>query len=173
DIEEMKESVDALIELVERPKAEEYRDLFWVIKGRAPLIARFAAENQTVEREILSCSELDKMLYKNMRIIKGRVAEGVKVKFITPFDKKNAAVYRAWIDAGVQIRVFDTVKFGLLPRIAIFDGKKGRLTVGIPEVRNEEDYITLWTESKAFSVMLRNQFMHMWRSAKPIQKYLD
>ena len=37
------------------------------------------------------------------------------------------------------------------------------------EVKNEEEYITFWTESKAFSNMLRTQFMHMWKHSKPIE----
>jgi sugar-specific transcriptional regulator TrmB len=172
EIKEMDGAINNLIRLVEQPKNAEYKDLFWVIKGRKAIIEKLAVEDEIVKEEILSCSELNKIIYKNIRIIKEKTKSGVKVKFITPFDKKNIEVYNAWIDAGVEIRIFDEKKFGaLLPRMTILDKKTGRITIGIPEVKNEEEYITLWTESRAFCNMLRNQFMNMWKKSIPINKF--
>jgi sugar-specific transcriptional regulator TrmB len=173
EVEELKSSVDSLIKLVEQPKTTEFKDLFWVLKGQNAMIDKFAQENSKATKEILSCSVLDKMLYRNMRIIKKATERGVKTRFITLFDKKNIKVYHAWMDAGVEIRILDAKRFGqLLPRIGIMDSNRARLTVGKPEVQKAEDYITLWTESKAFALMLRSQFMNMWKNSCPIDRYL-
>ncbi|MFC1723208.1 TrmB family transcriptional regulator [Nanoarchaeota archaeon] len=172
EIKDMADSMNSLIKKIETPRGTEYKDLFWVIKGRKPLIEKFTIENQKAEKEIFSCSELNKMLYKNMRIIKERTERGVKVRFITLFDKRNMKYYRAWLRVGAKIRVFDEEKLGLLPRITVQDGVLGRITVGLPEVKKEEEYVTLWTDSIAFCNMLRNQFMHMWKSSQPIEKLM-
>ncbi len=174
EIKHMDNAVNDLIRIVEQPKNLEYKDLFWVIKGRKAIIEKLAIEDEIVREEILSCSELNKIIYKNIRIIKEKTKKGVKVKFITPFDKRNIDVYNAWIDAGVEIRIFDEKKFGtLLPRMTILDKTKGRITIGIPEVKNEEEYVTLWTESRAFCNMLRNQFNNMWKQSIPIDTYIN
>ncbi|MGV8085997.1 MAG: TrmB family transcriptional regulator [Candidatus Woesearchaeota archaeon] len=174
EIKEMDNSINNLIKLIEQPINSEYKDLFWVIKGRKAIIEKLAIEDEKVKEEIFSCSELNNMIYKNMRIIKEKTKKGVKVKFITPFDKKNIAIYNAWIDAGVEIRIFDEKKFGtLLPRMTVLDKKQCRITIGIPEVKNEEEYITLWTESKAFCNMIRCQFINMWKKSIPINKYIN
>jgi len=172
-VQELDKSVVSLIKLIEMPKSQEFKDLFWVMKGRKTLIDRFNVENAKVEKEMLGCSNLNVMLYRNMRTVKEKVKQGAKFKFITPFDKKNIPVYKAWLRTGSKLRIFNEKKFGpLLPRFAIFDLKKARLSVGMPEVEKEEDHITLWTESKAFCVMLRHQFLHMWRCSEPIEKYI-
>lgn len=172
-LDDMHESVDSIIKLVEQPKTKAFKDIFWVIQGRRAIIEKLREENKKHHKEILSCSVLDRMLYKNIAVIEQAVKRGAKVKFIAKFDKKNTNVYKAWMKAGAEIRVFNTKKFGpLIPRISIFDGESARVTVGRPEVLTEEEYITLWTESKAFANMLRNQFMTMWRQCEPIEKHV-
>ena len=46
-----------------------------------------------------------------------------------------------------------------------------RLTIGIPEVKNEDDYITLWTESVVFSEMIRDQFYSMLKKSKTFKEF--
>lgn len=105
--------------------------------------------------------------------MKEAVDRRVKVKMICTFDKNKISSYEAWLKTGARIRVFNENLFGpLLPRITIFDGGNARLTIGKPEVKEEKDYITLWTESKAFSQMLKNHFMNMWKNSKPIERYI-
>jgi len=162
-----------LVKLIEQPKTTEFKDLFWVIKSKKAIQDKLAVESNKAEKEILSCNRLTKMLYKNIRTMKETVDNGVKVKMICTFEKDRIPIYRAWIRAGVQLRVFNEKKFGpLLPRMSVNDGKIARLTIGRPEVSKDEDYITLWTESKAFAQMIRNHFLNMWKSCEPIEKYL-
>lgn len=105
--------------------------------------------------------------------MKGATQRGVKVKVICTFDKSKIHSYKAWLSTGTEIRVFNHEKFGpLLPRLTVFDCNYARLTIGAPEVQSHEEYITLWTESKAFAQMLRSHFYNMWKQSKPIGKYL-
>lgn len=101
------------------------------------------------------------------------VEHGVSVKMICTFDEKRIKVYREWVKTGAKIRVFNHEKFGAnLPRITIFDGNVARMTTGFPEVKSEDDFLTLWTESSVFATMLKSHFMNMWKNSKPIEYYL-
>ena len=171
DFEEMSSSVDSLINLIEQPKSEDFNDLFWVLRGKKVLMDKFAIENSKCSKEIFSCSVLNKIPYKNIRVISEKVKEGVSVRFITSWDERNIRVYDAWIKAGVEIRIYDSEKFGSLPRLTVLDKSKARLTIGFPEITNESDYLTFWTESLTFSNMIRNQFLHLWDNSKPISSF--
>lgn len=169
DAQEITNSVNELIKMVEQPKNSEFKDLFIVIKGKKAIEEKLAISNTKVKKEIFSCNNLSKILYKNIRAIEDAVKRGVKVKMICDFDEKNVESYKEWLSTGADIRVFNKKMFGpLLPRITILDGSIARLTIGSPEVKNEEEYITLWTESRAFSQMLRNHFLNMWKNSKPL-----
>lgn len=173
EIKELNESVDLLIKLSEQPKIAEFKDLFWIIKSKKAIEEKLALQNTKTRKEILGCNKLSNILYKNIRTMKEAVDKGVSVKMICTFDKDKTEIYKEWLKTGAKIRVFNNKMFGpLLPRITIFDGEIARLTIGKPEVSNEKDYLTLWTESKAFSQMLKNHFMTMWKNSEPIEKYL-
>lgn len=172
EIQDMNNAADQLIKIVQQPKSNEFKDLFWVIKGKKSIEEKLAIQNTKVQQELLSCNRLSKILYKNIRTMREAASRGVRVKMICTFDPNKISSYKAWVKTGAQIRVFNEKMFGpLLPRISIFDGSSARLTIGKPEVRREEDYITLWTESKAFAQMLRSQFMYMWKNSKPLKGY--
>jgi sugar-specific transcriptional regulator TrmB len=172
EIKEMNNSLNEMAKIIEQPK-QEFRDLFWVIKGQKAIQEKLAVENNKVQKEILACNRLSKILYKNLREMEQSIKRGVKVKMICTFDKSKILVYKEWLKTGAEIRVFNEKMFGpLLPRMSVFDGTIARLTIGKPEVNNEDDYITLWTESKAFAQMLRNHFFNMWKNSKPIEKYM-
>ncbi len=171
EIKELNESVDLLIKLAEQPKTAEFKDLFWIIKGKKAIEEKLSLQNMKVKREIVGCNQLSKVLYKNLKTMKEAVDRGVTIKLICTFDKEKISIYKEWMKTGAKIRVFNQKQFGpLLPRITVFDGEIARLTVGKPEVIKEEDYLTLWTESKAFSQMLKKHFMSMWKHSKPLEK---
>ena len=169
----LNQSVHSLIKMVEQPKIVEFKDFFWVIKGKKAIEQKLAIQNTNTKREILSCNRLSKIIYKNIRTMKESIDRGVNVKMICTFEKDKINSYRSWLSSGARIRVFNEKKFGpLLPRISVMDGEIARMTIGRPEVEKEEDYLTLWTESKAFAQMLKNHFMNMWKHSDPIEKYL-
>jgi len=147
--------------------------LFWVIKGQKSIQEKLAIENEKVQKEILACNKLSSILWKNIKTMREGIKRGVKVKMICTFDKSKIPVYKEWLKTGAEIRVFNEKMFGpLLPRMSVFDGKIARVTIGKPEVKNEEEYITLWTESRAFSQMLKNHFMNMWKNSKSIKEHM-
>ena len=171
EVQDINNSVDLLIKTLNQPKKTDFKDLFWVIKGKKAIEERLSIQNSKTEKEILSCNNLSKVLYKNIRTMEKAIKRGVKVKMICTFDKNKISSYKEWISTGAKIRVFNEKLFGpLLPRISIFDGEIARLTVGSPEVKKEEDFITLWTESKAFAQMLKNHFRNMWDNSEPIER---
>jgi sugar-specific transcriptional regulator TrmB len=170
EVKDLNNSINDFIKLVENPKSSEFKDLFWIIKGKKAIEEKLALHNTKVKKEILACNNLSKPLYSNLRTMREGIKRGMKVKMICSFDKKRTHIYKEWMKVGVSLRVFNKAKFGpLLPRITIFDGETARLTIGEPEVKQEKDYITLWTESKVFAQMLRNHFMNMWLQCKPLK----
>jgi len=173
DAEDINNSIKSLFKLINQPKASEFKEMFWIIKGKKAIEEKLAIQNTKVKKEILSCNNLSKTLYKNIRTMKKAVERGIKVKMICTFEKNKIKTYKEWLDTGAKIRVFDNKLFGpLLPRISILDNEIARLTIGEPEVKKEEDYITLWSKSKAFSQMLKNHFMNVWKNSESIEKYM-
>jgi sugar-specific transcriptional regulator TrmB len=73
EIEELNTSVNNLIKLIEQPKLNEYKELFWIIKGKKAIENKLAIQNTKAEKEILSCNKLSKVLYKNIKTMKQAV----------------------------------------------------------------------------------------------------
>ena len=133
-----------------------------------------AVENKKTQKEILTCASITKIFYKNIQTMKECVKRGVTFRLICNFNTKYLNSYKEYLKTGIEIRVLNQKKFGTaLPRMSIYDKEKARLTIGQPEVKNREEYITLWTESKVFSKMLRNHFMNMWKQCTPVEKYIN
>lgn len=167
-------SVKEIIETIKQPKSKEYKDMFWVIKSQKAITDKMASEMAKAQQEILGSATFSKPFYRNIRELQKAIKRGVKVKFISTFKKERIPVYKEYINIGVEMRIFNEKKFGpLMPRTGIYDKSKARLTIGNPEIKNQDDYITIWSESKTFSNTIRNQFFHMWQHAKPIEKYLE
>jgi len=173
EVKELQGTAESIIKLVSSPKSNEFKELFLIIKGQKAIQEKFAVQNTKAEREILACNRLSKILYKNIRTLKQTVKRGVKVKIICTFEKSKIGSYKAWMSTGAEIRVFNKKEFGpLLPRINVCDGKIAAITIGEPEVKRKEDYLAIWTESRAFANLLKLQFMNMWKKCDPIKKYL-
>ena len=166
EIESMKEAADKLVEEMNSSKKDEFNDLFWVIKGRRPLLDRFVNTNKAASKEIFSVSDLSTYNINILKTINLAVKKGVKVRFITNYKKGHDESYKKWIETGAEIRFINLEN---IPRISVIDKKIARMTVGFPEVKKEEDYVTLWTESLVFSEMIRNQFLSMWKKAKQLK----
>ena len=172
ELNEAMNGVDEIIKLVSLPKMHEQRELFWIIKGQKAISDKMALESLHVKEEILTCNNLGKLLYQNIRAVKDAVRRGVIVKVICSFDMRRKHIYQEWIRAGAQIRIYPE-KFGaFVPRMTVYDEVRARFTIGRPEIRDSKDYITLWTESKAFSTMIRQHFLILWKQSRQIEKYL-
>jgi len=172
EVNDLQSSVKDFIKVISQPKVSEFKDFFWVLKGKKAIEEKLVEQSDKSVSEIVGCNTFSKILHSNIRSLKDSVDRGISVKFLSTFEKKRIPIYKKYLETGIKIRVFDTTIFGpLIPRINVFDGSVARLTIGAPEVQREEDYLTLWTESKAFAQMLKNHFMTMWKKAKPIESY--
>ncbi len=166
-------SVENLIKVIQAPKRVEFKDLFWVIKGQKAIMERMLQQNKKTQKELLMCNRLSVMGYKYLQTMRELRNQRIVVKMICQFDPRKIPMFNAWLGTGVEMRVFNEAKFGpLIPRISIYDGSIARLTIGSPEVKSKEDYMTLWTESKAFATMLRAHFLNMWKECKPVERYM-
>lgn len=173
EVKELDTTVNNILQIINQPKKLEFNELFVVMKGKKAIQDKLALQNGKAKQEILGCNKLSRVIYTNLHSMSAAVKRGVKVKMICTFEQKKIETYKQWMKTGAKIRVFNEKEFGpLLPRITVFDGKVSRLTVGRPEIKKDEDYLTLWTESRAFSQMLRSHFMTMWKKSKPIEEYI-
>ncbi len=172
-VEDMSNSVQELIKLIQSPKEQHPEELFWVLKSKAAIIEMLSEENNSAKSEVLMCTRLSTMHYKNMRTIGAAVKRGVNFKIICIYNPAKKEIYQSYLALGAKIRIFNSAAFGqLLPRLSVFDGRKARLTIGRPEVNSDEEYLSILTESKAFCNMVRNYFLSMWGKCKPLESYL-
>lgn len=175
DLNNLNNTVDSIIKLVNDVKQNESlsnKDSFLILKGKKAVHDQLYYQNKKTKFEILTCNKHTKKLFRNLKSIKEAVDRGVKVKVICTTDFMNN--HKDWIKAGAILRIYNKNKFGpLMPRITIFDSEIARLTIGEPEIPKDEDYLTLWSESKSFALMLKSQFNYMWKYSEPIEKYIN
>ncbi len=155
-------------------KVEELNDkdnmaVFSLIRGQIAIMNKLAEANRNVKKEILGVQKNWKVWGEGLREMQGAIKRGVDVKFIGIVNEGNLSKVKEWKKIGCKIKAYNR-KFGDYPlRFSIFDGKYARITIGKPEIQNPEDYITIWTDSKALISMLKNQFNEMWRDSDYIK----
>jgi sugar-specific transcriptional regulator TrmB len=168
----LKEEEDNLKELRQKSKQikemgdKEEQFTFTLIKGQQAIMDKLAEANKKVEKEILGVQRNWKYWAEGIRAMKDAVKRGVEVKLIGIVNENNKEKVVEWKKIGCKIKKYDK-KFGDFPlRFSIFDNKWARITIGKPEIQNPEDYLTIWTDSRAMIAMLRNQFMQMWKESE-------
>lgn len=154
---------------IELIKDNEKQAVFSLIKGQKAIMNKLAEANKNVKTEIFGIQRNWKVWGTGLREIENAVKRGIDVKLIGIIDKNdknNIKKVKEWKKTGAKIKAYNE-KFGNYPlRFSIFDNKRARITVGKPEIQNSKDYITIWTDSKAFIAMLRKQFLEMWKEGK-------
>jgi len=170
--ERLKEKENALKKLKQGSKViSDLRDSetsasFSLIKGQLSIMNKIAEENEKVEKEILGVQRNWKVWGKGLRAMENAVKRGVIVKQIGIINEETTKRAEEWKKTGIQIKKYNS-KFGEYPlRFSIFDNKTARITIGKPEIQKPEDYITIWTDSRALILMLRNQFFEMWKECE-------
>jgi sugar-specific transcriptional regulator TrmB len=168
----LKEKEDNLKELKKKSKQikeigdKEEQFTFTLIKGQQAIMDRLAEANRNVKKEILGVQRNWKYWAEGIRAMKDAVKKGVDVKLIGIVNDDNKSRVVEWKKIGCKIKKYNN-KFGEFPlRFSIFDNKWARITIGKPEIQNPDDYLTIWTDSKAMIAMLRNQFMQMWKESE-------
>lgn len=173
EIETMNNSMDSLIKLIQEPRSNEFSDMFWIIKSKKSISEKMANQNYKCEKEIIGSHRFSQIQYKNLKALRDATQRGVKMKFITIFDKNKIVQYKKYLETGIEIRVWNEKKFGTnIQRMTSFDNQCARITIGKPEIKNSENYITIWSESKSFTNMIKNNLKRMWEDCEPIEKYL-
>ena len=156
---------------IEEIREEDKQSIFSLIKGQRAIMNKIAEENSKVKKEIIGVQRNWKVWGEGLRAMQSAVKRGVDVRLIGIVDEDNIKKVKEWEKIGCKIKSYNK-KFGDYPlRFSIFDGKYARITIGKPEIQNPEDYITIWTDSKALIRMLKNQFNEMWKSSISINKY--
>ncbi|PIN78602.1 hypothetical protein COV16_05750 [Candidatus Woesearchaeota archaeon CG10_big_fil_rev_8_21_14_0_10_34_8] len=79
-------------------------------------------------------------------------------------DKRQAIALKQWKNVGVKIKYYPKNEQKSI-RFSTFDNKVCRITIGSPEIINEDDYLSFWIESPAFASLLKDQFLDMWKKA--------
>ncbi len=168
----LKEKEENLKELKKKSKQikeideKEEQFTFTLLKGQQAVMDKLAEANRNVKKEILGVQRNWKYWAEGIRAMKDAVKRGVDVKLIGIVNEDNKSRVVEWKKIGCKIKKYNK-KFGDFPlRFSIFDNKWARITIGKPEIQNPEDYLTIWTDSKAMISMLRNQFMQMWKESE-------
>ncbi|GEM_PF-1156204 len=99
------------------------------------------------------------------RLVKEAIARGVEFRFLVHYEPSRKEVYEKWKKIGVKIRFYTKDEQKSI-RFSTFDGKICRITIGKPQMSKEEDYLSFWIESPAFALLLKDQFLEMWKIAK-------
>jgi len=159
-------------EKIEELKEEDKQSIFSLIKGQKAIMNKLAEANRNAKKEILGVQRNWKVWGEGLRAMQSAIKRGVDVKFIGIVNEDNISKVKEWEKIGCKIKAYNK-KFGGYPlRFSVFDGKYARITIGKPEIQNSEDYITIWTDSKALVGMLKNQFNEMWKESENFEKYL-
>lgn len=147
-------------------KEKEEQFTFTLIKGQQAIMDKLAEANRNVKKEILGVQRNWKYWAGGIRAMGDATKRGVDVKLIGIVNDDNREKVMEWKKLDCKIKRYNN-KFGEYPlRFSIFDNKWARITLGKPEIQNPDDYLTIWTDSKAMIAMLRNQFMQMWKESE-------
>jgi sugar-specific transcriptional regulator TrmB len=162
-------NVNRLIEESSKPKSKDFKEIFWIIRGKKAIINKMKEQNLKTKNELLSINRLSVANPINLKNMKIAIKKETKVLMLVPNIKKNIRNVKKWQAIGVDIREYDEKRFGAIgTRISVFDKKTVRITFGEPDVSRDEDYITLWAESPYLANIMRNYFYGIWKRSKKI-----
>lgn len=150
-------------EITKKP-ALETAELFAIIRTKAAIERRLSEHNAIVQKEILCCHTFSRDLPTMTRVIEQALKRGVTVKVLAPLTRKNKKIVMDWIRVGAEVR--QPKKYPGALRFTIFDTKAVRITIGTPEVKERDDFRTLWIESPSFAAFMKEHFLLMWNEGK-------
>ncbi len=148
-----------------------FQDTILLIKGQREIVHKIRDQMKQVRQETLSSvrSLVDDPAL--VRLTADAIERGVRVRMICVETGTNVSTIRKFAATGAQIRLFDQHKYGPQSvRFSVFDDKACRFTIGKPEMRRPEDYLTIWSESPGMIRLLKRQFEELWKSCKPFTR---
>lgn len=102
--------------------------------------------------------------YHSAKSVAHAIHRGVEFRFLVHKTTQNKTAILKWKKVGVKIRYYPKEEQKSI-RFSTFDAKVCRITIGKPEIEQEEDYLSFWIESPAFASLLRDQFLTMWKKS--------
>lgn len=133
---------------------------FLVLKGQKQIMKKLIEETFNAKKEILSCHTSWKIHKNSLYSIKNALNRKVEIRMLGVIN--NTSHNATWERLGVKTK-------GLKPefthnplRFTVFDEKKVRITIGNPEIKNKEDYLTFWIESISFAKTMKKVFEDLW-----------
>jgi len=170
---EFQSFTNELINTIKTTNQKDESKFFEIIKSKKTLIEKLAIQNLKTKTEIIGANKFSNKLYKNIKHFKLAIKKGVKIKIITTFQEDKIENYKLNLNTGMEIRIYDEKKFGTpLQRMTVFDKKIARFTIAEPEIINNEDIITIWSESKILANAFQLYLENLWKNCKPIENYL-
>jgi len=173
ELNKLETETEQVIENLNKKTFQDFQDLVWIIKGQKNIVQKIAFETKNLKKEALSIFRTSTSYSTSLKAAKEAIDRGVNMKFIGAVNKDNLHKVKQWIKVGVEFRVYDEKKFGPHgTRFSVFDDHACRLTIGKPEVKSSDDYITIWAESPSLVNMFRRQFNYMWDQCIPVEDFL-
>ncbi len=169
----LEQETDALISQLSQHDPEPVQENVWIIQGQKNIVQKIAFEMKKVKKESVSCVRSLVDDATSLRNTREAIERGVRVKMIVAFTPHNLEKLKKWQRLGVEFRVYDEHKFGPHgTRFSVFDQRACRLTIGKPEVKTPEEYLTIWSESPSLVNLFRRQFHSMWVQCTPLDSVL-
>ena len=140
-------------------------DIATVLKSKQNIVAKLHEQTPKLQKYQYTFGGGLTFSAKGARIVSQAIKRGVETRFLVHYDPSRKEVYQKWRKIGVKIK-FHPKNEQKSIRFSTMDNKIARITIGKPQMENEDDYLTFWIESPAFASMLKDQFLDMWEKAE-------
>lgn len=161
---ELEKGIASLQTLFQK-KQKSLQDVALVLKGKDKILNMLAEATEDTQKFAYSFVGNLHFDYHTAKPVVAAIKRGVDVRFLAHKDTAHKHIYRQWQKLGVKIKYYPKEEQKSI-RFSTFDGKVCRITIGEPEIKRQEDYLSFWIESPAFASLLRDQFESMWKKAE-------
>lgn len=141
------------------------QDVALVLKGKKKIMQMLAEASDNAQQFGYSFVGDLYFDYYSAKSVAQALKRGLEFRFLVHQTTQNKTAILKWKKVGVKIRYYPKEEQKSI-RFSTFDAKVCRITIGKPEIEQEEDYLSFWIESPAFASLLRDQFLTMWKKSK-------
>lgn len=141
------------------------QDIATALRGKKNIISKLNEQTPNTTQYQYSFGGGLSFTAKSGRTVAKAIKRGIDIRFLVHKDPARKSIYDKWRKIGVKIRFHPKAEQKSI-RFSTMDDKIARMTVGKPQIDNENDYLTFWLESPAFASLLKDQFLEMWEKAK-------
>jgi len=145
-------------------KQSDLQDVALVLKGKKKIVQMLSEASDNAQHFGYSFVGDLYFDYHSGKSVADAVKRGVEFRFLVQQTTQNKKAIAQWKKIGVKIRYYPKEEQKSI-RFSTFDGKVCRITIGRPEIAQEEDYLSFWIESPAFASLLKDQFEVMWKKS--------